>query len=356
MELVNVDLDYLRYNNAVTNKSNKQIGLVFYISEYKEHIFIPLTSFKEKYNKYNKYDSRVHILIDKHRKEKAVLKISDYLVVGKYYSLINIERNSIEQVEFEIIKKDKSTILRKLNDTLKSNNKRRKSEISQLKKYEYEQKETTRKFSEQYIKEILYSVTLFENLDVTPHNIEAIVNLSNEKINISGHDNMILSDAMSAWKWVLDTLEQPIDIDYIINLNKLVAEHQALKVGQLRDGEGGYVHGSEYNPPIPEYGVVETKVKELLTGSNILDNALQYFCYATKNQLFYDGNKRTSYLIVNKILIANGIGIFYINDEVKEEFNKLLNNHYNYSHIEIQHKDILIEFINTNCIIYKTDV
>lgn len=202
------------------------------------------------------------------------------------------------------------------------------------------------------MKEILYSVTLFENLAVTPQHIEAIINLSNEKISVSGHDNMILSDAINSWNWILDTLDVPIDTDYIIDLNRRLAKNQALKVGKLRDGEGGFVHGSIYSPPIPNSEEVKQKINVLLNNHNKLNGALEYFCYATKEQLFFDGNKRTSYLIVNKILIENGIGVFYISEELKVNFNSLLNNHYNYSHINVEHKDKLIDFIIANCIIY----
>lgn len=352
MELVKVNSKYLDHYNQKLKKTNKDFGLRIYNSEFSINIFIPITSFKSRYNSIKKHDSKYHVLIDKKGDKKAVLKISDYFVVGKYFSPINILVDSIEQVEFEIIKKDEYTILRKLNDRLKSSSEHLSKEKLMYKDYEESHAIATRKFSEKYMKEILYSVTLFENLSVTPQNIEAIINLSDDKINVSGHDNMILSDAINSWDWVLDTLDVSIDIDYIIDLNRRLAKNQALKVGQLRDGEGGFVHGSKYSPPIPKEEKVRLKVEALLANPNKLNAALEYFCYATKEQLFFDGNKRTSYLIANKILIENGIGVFYINEQCKVEFNKLLNDHYNHSHLNVDYKVKLIDFIIANCIIY----
>lgn len=353
MELVNVDSKYLDYYNQKSKNTTKDFGIRFYNSEFSINIFIPITSFKSKHDSIKKHDSKYHVLIDKKGDKKAVLKVSDYLVVGKYFEPVNAIVESIEQTEFEIIKKDKDIILRKLNDILKSSNKRILKEKQVYTSYEVSHAATTRRFSERYMNEIIYSVTLFENLAVTPQNIEAIINLSDDKVNVSGHDNMILSDAINSWNWILDTLDNSVDLDYIIDLNRRLAKNQALKVGQLRDSEGGFVHGSKYSPPIPNGEEVRQKINALLSNPNKLNGALEYFCYATKEQLFYDGNKRTSYLIANKILIENGIGVFYISEELKTSFNRLLNNHYNQSHVNVEHKDNLINFIISNCIIYE---
>lgn len=352
MELVKVDSKYLAHYNQESKKTIKDFGIRIYNSEYAINLYIPITSFKPKYDSMKKHDSKYHVLIDKKCDKKAVLKVSDYLVVGKYFEPVNILVESIEQTEFEIIKKDKDIILRKLNDILKSSNKRILKEKQVYNSYEVSHAAATRRFSERYMKEILYSVTLFENLAVTPQNIEAIINLSDDKVNVSGHDNMILSDAINSWNWILDTLDNSVDLGYIIDLNRRLAKNQALKVGQLRDGEGGFVHGSKYSPPIPNGEEVKQKISVLLNNPNKLNGALEYFCYATKEQLFYDGNKRTSYLIVNKVLIENGIGVFYISEELKVVFNQMLNNHYNYSHVNVKYKDELIDFIIANCIIY----
>ena len=50
--------------------------------------------------------------------------------------------------------------------------------------------------------------------------------------------------------------------------------------------------------------------------------------YACKQQLFWDGNKRTSTMVASKILIENGEGILTIGKDNAEEFNVTLNNWY----------------------------
>lgn len=67
--------------------------------------------------------------------------------------------------------------------------------------------------------------------------------------------------------------------------------------------------------------------------------------YGMRNQLFWDGNKRTSMIIANKIMIMNGKGIILIKDENLLEFNKLLTDYYTNGL-----DDKIIEFLYNNCI------
>lgn len=61
--------------------------------------------------------------------------------------------------------------------------------------------------------------------------------------------------------------------------------------------------------------------------------------------MFWDGNKRTSSLIANKILIENGAGIFTVSENKIYDFNIELNNYYNQDN-----KDTFKEFLYDNCI------
>lgn len=61
---------------------------------------------------------------------------------------------------------------------------------------------------------------------------------------------------------------------------------------------------------------------------NPVEKALEYFAYACKQQLFWDGNKRTSTIVASKILIESGNGILTIGKNNAEEFNNTLNNWY----------------------------
>ena len=64
-----------------------------------------------------------------------------------------------------------------------------------------------------------------------------------------------------------------------------------------------------------------------------------------RSQIFWDGNKRTSMIVANKIMIENGCGIITIKEEYISEFNKLLTDFYNTNDMTK-----IMQFIYDNCI------
>lgn len=67
--------------------------------------------------------------------------------------------------------------------------------------------------------------------------------------------------------------------------------------------------------------------------------------YGMRSQLFWDGNKRTSMIIANKIMIENGKGIITVKEENLLEFNQLLTEYYN-----TNNNETIIKFLYNNCI------
>ena len=70
--------------------------------------------------------------------------------------------------------------------------------------------------------------------------------------------------------------------------------------------------------------------------------ALEVFVWGARGQFFWDGNKRTSMTLANKILIAAGVGFLTITDKHMEQFNTLLVEYYNTGESEAL-KDFLYE-------------
>lgn len=67
--------------------------------------------------------------------------------------------------------------------------------------------------------------------------------------------------------------------------------------------------------------------------------------YGMRSQLFWDGNKRTSTICANKIMIENGNGIIKVPDDKLQEFTVLLSEFYTTNkNYEIK------QFIYNNCI------
>ena len=115
-----------------------------------------------------------------------------------------------------------------------------------------------------------------------------------------------------------------------LKLNEYIARNEALEWGKLRTGTVG-ISGTDYEPPVPEKKKVVNELNDILndTNTSATDKALKTFIWGTRGQFFWDGNKRTSLLLSNKILLSAGAGIMTITDKYMEQFNFLLLNYYN---------------------------
>ena len=80
--------------------------------------------------------------------------------------------------------------------------------------------------------------------------------------------------------------------------------------------------------------------------SSATEKALEVFAWGTRGQFFWDGNKRTSLMLANKILVSAGAGIMTITDCHMEQFNTLLLDYYNTGNAEA-----LKQFLYENAIL-----
>lgn len=90
---------------------------------------------------------------------------------------------------------------------------------------------------------------------------------------------------------------------------------------------------------------MEKEINEILLIQNPTERAIEYMLYGMRNQLFWDGNKRTSTICANKIMIENGAGIIKVPDNKLQEFNILLSEFYT-----TNNKEKIKEFIYNNAI------
>lgn len=148
-----------------------------------------------------------------------------------------------------------------------------------------------------------------------------------------------------AWRFLLSTVAQPVTLSYLCQLNGYIARNEALEWGKLRTGSVG-ISGTDYLPPVPtEEAVIAGLVEILSSDTTATAKALEAFVWGARGQFFWDGNKRTSMTLANKILISHGVGFLTITDRHMETFNGLLLDYYNTGASEA-----LKDFLYENCI------
>jgi len=107
-----------------------------------------------------------------------------------------------------------------------------------------------------------------------------------------------------AWKFVFGTLEEPVTLNYICHVNKLVGSSGELKA--------------------PEHEQISDKLMEIQSIPNAMDRCLSLMLYLMRTQIFFDGNKRTAMLIANKEMIRQGLGVITIDPDDLTQFFELL--------------------------------
>ena len=190
----------------------------------------------------------------------------------------------------------------------------------------------------------IYSSARIEGCNVTFPQTQTIldgVNVPTVKLD----EIQCILNLRDAWKYTLTNIEEELTLDFICKVNENVARNESLSWGTLRDGKV-LITGTEYVPEIPNKEKVLRDLENIKSIENVTKRAIKYMLYGMKSQLFWDGNKRTSIIVANKILIQNGKGILMISDENLEKFNELLTEYYS-----TDFSEELEEFLYENCIL-----
>ena len=126
---------------------------------------------------------------------------------------------------------------------------------------------------------------------------------------------------------MINHIDDSLDLDFICKVNEYVSRNESLDWGVLRTGSVG-ISGTDFKPAVPDRDAVLQDLGERMNIEDPIDRALSLFCYAVRNQLFWDGNKRTATMIANKVLIQHGRGLLTIDSKNAEEFNQTLLHYY----------------------------
>lgn len=189
----------------------------------------------------------------------------------------------------------------------------------------------------------IYSNARLDGLNITFPQTKTIlegVNVPELKID----EIQCILNLRDAWKYVINNIDLEFNLEFISKVNEFVARNESILWGQLRNGKVE-ITGTSYIPEIPNEEKVKNDIAKILEIENTTERAIEYMLYGMRNQLFWDGNKRTSTICANKIMIQNGNGIIKIPDDKLQEFTTLLSEFYT-----TNEKKKIKQFIFDNCI------
>lgn len=350
MRIVKLNEIYLKEILKINNHINKEgIGLAINIKD--NFVFLPITSqIKYDNEKLNYLDYPLFNIGEK--RKYGTLVIQDYIYI--HHSVISDvmpDERIIDEITF--FKKFKEIIEKK---TIRRINKYKKSYDIKIQKilsdFLYTKKSAARYSAEKYAEKLINSMAIIEKVNFSKEDLENIIEYKiMEKVDL--YDVQTILNLKTAWTDIMRTLDNKLTLDYIIDINKTITIHQALKVGEIRDNIN-FV-GGMFEIEVPNKELILKfidKINKIIAeGDSIkIENiAICLFYTLVINQWFYDGNKRTGFAIMNKVLIQNGIGIVLITKELEEKFSEKL--FLCYSERGEKTKKEFIEFIKNFCYI-----
>lgn len=151
---------------------------------------------------------------------------------------------------------------------------------------------------------------IYEGRNVGSLTVEEVVKINNLK---------------HAWFFLFDTLDYPLDIRYVCQLNMEIGKGLIHNPGGIRT-ELVSIGGTEWKPDIPNYDDCKDCIEAIMQSDiSATEKAIDIMLYIMRAQMFSDGNKRTAQLAANQIMVSAGAGTISVPEkELAVFYEKLI--------------------------------
>ncbi len=175
--------------------------------------------------------------------------------------------------------------------------------------------------------DFIYNTSALEGNAMTYPEVQTLL----EGVTVGGHklsdEQQILNQNKSV-DYLFELLENKafkLDIDTFTTLHSFVAKEEALTWGVFRESFVN-IGGTDYQVPHADTlaDIFTEGIEEIKKIIHPIVRAITMFLFGAKCQFFYDGNKRTSRLMMNAILIEAGHPILNIKAKDRLEFNSMM--------------------------------
>lgn len=243
------------------------------------------------------------------------------------------------------------SLIQKNNVTAKEIKKKLRAIAKQLKERNYVACELTDAvrlnidFVKRNLVDTIYKQAMLEGVAVTFLDTETII--EGGKINgVSADDIQKINNLKHAWQFVLDDGVITFKSDYSILclINRLVEEGFYYNAGKLCSVPVS-IGGTKWKHKLPIERKVIEQLNNILNEPDVYERAINALLFVTKKQLFIDGNKRTSVIFANHILISHGAGLIVIPDDNVPEYKKLL-----IAYFETDKSEKIKQFLYNECL------
>jgi len=175
-----------------------------------------------------------------------------------------------------------------------------------------------------YIAQFVYDTAVLEDSPFTFSEVQTLL----DGITVGGHklsEQKLITNQRDSWDLLFELIEDKefeLSKDIACRLQGKAAKEEALEWGCFRTGSVR-ISGTDYKPP--QYENLDSAWCEMIGSISEIEDmpnkAMLLFLKMARSQFFWDGNKRTGRLMMNGILLFNGISPILIPAKEKLEFN-----------------------------------
>jgi hypothetical protein len=173
------------------------------------------------------------------------------------------------------------------------------------------------------IVDYIWKSAKLEGLTVTYPDTDAIYN-GMSVANVPVNEIIAVNNLKHTWQFVLENLDYVMDYSYICHIHRLVGGDTLIR-------DAGYprkipvrIGGTSWKPDMPIESQIKEQLADVLAIGSPTERAIMLTLYLMRKQIFLDGNKRTSMLAGNQIMIAHGCGIISVPIEHQQIFRNML--------------------------------
>jgi len=199
---------------------------------------------------------------------------------------------------------------------------------------------------------IIHDITTLEGNPFTLEEVQSLIN----GITVSGRrvsDTEQVLNQKASLQLLFDLVESnsfAVDKSIGLQLQSLAAKGEALEEGVFRTGKVG-IKGTAYQPPTQGLErTFDAMVEAHVRIENPIEKGIVTFLCVARNQMFWDGNKRTGRLLMNGILLTAGQEMITIPEREHNNFNKMMISFY-----ETGNGTEMINFLSHLQIRYRLD-
>lgn len=199
------------------------------------------------------------------------------------------------------------------------------------------------------IVDCIYSSARIEGIAVTFPDTQQIYD-GRGVANLSIDDINKVNNLKHAWQFLFESIDYPLDILYLRQLNQIINAGLMSDAGRLRNYDVN-IGGTAWKPELPDKERIVEELGHIMNIECCTERAIKVMLYVIRTQMFSDGNKRVAQLAANQILIQKGKGLLRISVEKNNEFFQLLVEYY-----ETNNDGKIMNFLYHTSLIGKKEV